>query len=86
MQRPSMPRSCGKNLVDIGAGRRRLINTCLPLTMELFHQLVFFTLSGKPFTLKCMVRRRTARGLKLGEGTVCVNVSGLLVENRSPGT
>jgi hypothetical protein len=37
-------------------------------------------------TLKCMVRRRTATGLKLGEGTVCVNVSGLLVENRSPGT
>ena len=35
---------------------------------------------------KCMVRRRTARGLKLGEGTVRVNVSGLLVENRSPGT
>jgi transposase len=34
----------------------------------------------------CMVRRRTARGLKLGEGTVCVNVSGLLVESRSPGT
>jgi len=31
-----------------------------------------------------MVRRRTARGLKLGKGTVCVNVSGLLVENRSP--
>src|SRR6476660_2005652 len=29
-----------------------------------------------------MVRRRTARGLKLGEETVCVNVSGLLVENR----
>ena len=27
-----------------------------------------------------MVRRRTARGLKLGEGTVRVNVSGLLVE------
>jgi hypothetical protein len=28
-------------------------------------------------TLRCMVRRRTARGLKMGEGTVCVNVSGL---------
>jgi len=39
-----------------------------------------------PSELKCMVRRRTARGLKMGEGTVCVNVSGLLVENRSPGT
>ena len=26
---------------------------------------------------QCMVRRRTARGLKLGEGTVRVNVSGL---------
>jgi hypothetical protein len=36
-------------------------------------------------TLKCMVRRRTARGLKMGEGTVCVNVSGLLVENRFSG-
>jgi len=24
--------------------------------------------------------------LKLSEATVCVNVSGLLVENRSPGT
>jgi hypothetical protein len=31
-------------------------------------------------TLKCMVRRLTARGLKLSEATVCVNVSGLLVE------
>src|ERR1043165_1941994 len=30
-----------------------------------------------------MVRRRTARGLKLGERIVRVNVSGLLVENRS---
>jgi hypothetical protein len=29
----------------------------------------------------CMVRRLTARGLKLSEATVCVNVSGLLVEN-----
>jgi hypothetical protein len=28
-----------------------------------------------------MVRRQTARALKLGEETVCVNVSGLLVEN-----
>src|SRR5262249_39819257 len=28
------------------------------------------------FTLKCMVRRLTARGLKLSEATVCVNVSG----------
>jgi hypothetical protein len=44
------------------------------------------SLRNQAFTLKCMVRRRTARGLKLGEGTVCVNVSGLLVENRSPGT
>ena len=33
---------------------------------------------NQTITLKCMVRRRTARGLKLGEGTVCVNVSGLL--------
>jgi hypothetical protein len=32
-----------------------------------------------------MVRRCTARALKLNEETVCVNVSGLLVENRSPG-
>jgi hypothetical protein len=32
-----------------------------------------------------MVRRLTARALKLVEETVCVNVSGLLVENRSPG-
>ena len=32
-----------------------------------------------------MVRRRTARGLKLVKGTVCVNVSGLLVETLSPG-
>src|SRR5215831_13509450 len=30
-----------------------------------------------------MVRRRTARGLKFDEGTVRVNVSGLLVENQS---
>jgi hypothetical protein len=34
-------------------------------------------------TLKCMVRRRTARGLKVDEGIVRVNVSGLLVENHS---
>ena len=34
-------------------------------------------------SLKCMVRRRTARGLKIGEETVRVNVSGLLVENYS---
>ena len=34
----------------------------------------------RKITLKCMVRRRTARGLKLGEGTVCVNVSGLSPE------
>jgi len=26
------------------------------------------------------------KGVKLSEATVCVNVSGLLVENRSPGT
>ena len=39
-----------------------------------------------PITLKCMVRRRTAMGLNLGEGTVRVNVSGLFVENLSPGT
>ena len=32
-----------------------------------------------------MVRRRTARGLKLVERIVRVNVSGLSVENRSPG-
>jgi hypothetical protein len=32
-----------------------------------------------------MVRRRTAKALKLNEETVCVNVSGLLVENRPPG-
>ena len=35
---------------------------------------------------KCMVRRRTARGLKKFERIVRVNVSGLFVENRSPGT
>jgi hypothetical protein len=35
-------------------------------------------------TLKCMVRRPTARGLKLGDAPVRVNVSGLLVENYSP--
>ena len=34
----------------------------------------------------CMVRRLTARGLKLIEVTVCANVSGLLVEKVSPGT
>jgi hypothetical protein len=33
---------------------------------------------------ECMVR--TAKGLKLGERIVRVNVSGLFVENRSPGT
>jgi hypothetical protein len=36
--------------------------------------------------LKCMVRRRTAGGLKLIEGIVRVNVSGLFVGNYSPGT
>ena len=36
-----------------------------------------------PISLKCMVRGRTARGLKLSEAAVRVNVSGLLVENRS---
>jgi hypothetical protein len=46
----------------------------------------FQTYCEIPIALICMVRRRTARGLKLGGGTVCVNVSGLLVENRSPGT
>jgi len=36
---------------------------------------------------QCMVGRRTARGLKFDEGTVRVNVFGLLVENHlSPGT
>ena len=35
---------------------------------------------------ECMVRRPTARGLKLIEVTVCANVSGLLVEKSSPGT
>jgi hypothetical protein len=35
---------------------------------------------------KCMVRRQTARGLKMFERIVRVNVSGLFVENCSPGT
>ncbi len=35
---------------------------------------------------ECMVRRRTARGLKWGEGAVRVNVSGLFRGDRSPGT
>ena len=47
---------------------------------------LYQTFCSQAITLKCMVRRLTARGLKLSEATVCVNVSGLLVENRSPGT
>jgi hypothetical protein len=43
------------------------------------------TLVLKRLLAICMVRRRTARGLKLGKGTVCVNVSGLLVEKSLSG-